>query len=224
MRRLSAILVSCLAGAPLAMADVNIELVSDPGDYIGQGQTYSYDDSNADIRFTRNYDNGITVTILNLPEAPYDRWTLNLAAPGNAEIQPGVYESATRFPFQGVDEPGLSFSGNGRGCNTLTGRFEVFGVEYDGGGDVTALSATFEQHCEDQTPALRGSIVFNTIPPVGATAVGQTLTRVVCRNRTTGQKIVVSAPEGKIVDCKALGLDIRPGDSVQLNLRGTAEQ
>ena len=224
MKRLSALLVLCLAGAPLAIADVSIELVSDPGDYIGQGQTYRYDDSNADIRFTRNYDNGIGVSILNLPGATYNRWTLNLAAPGNAEIQPGVYEAATRFPFQSIDKPGLSFSGNGRGCNTLTGRFEVFAVEYDGAGDVLGLSATFEQHCEDQTPALRGSIVFNTIPPVGATAVGQTLTRVVCRNRTTGQRIVVSAPEGKIVDCKALGLDIRPGDSVQLNMRGMAEQ
>ena len=224
MKRLSTILILSLAGAPFALADVSIELVSDPGDYIGQGQTYSYDDSNADIRFTRNYDNGITVSIRNLPGSPHDWWTLNLAAPGNAEIQPRVYEAATRFPFQGIDEPGLSFSGNGRGCNTLTGRFEVFAVEYDGGGEVTALSANFEQHCEDATPALRGSIVFNTIPPVGATAVGQTLSRVVCRNRTTGQRVVVSAPEGKIVDCKALGLDIRPGDIVQVNLRGIAEQ
>ena len=208
----------------IANADVTIEIVSDPGDYIGQGQSYYYDDTNADIRFSRNYDNGITVRIDNLPGEPSDWWTLNIAAPYNAEIQPGVYDGATRFPFQDIDEPGLSFSGNGRGCNTLTGKYEVFAVTYDGDGSVTALSATFEQHCSDATPALRGTIVFNTVPPVGASTIGMALNRVVCRNRTTGQRVVVSSPQGTIIDCKDVGLDIRPGDSIQLNIRGTAEQ
>lgn len=224
MNRYVLALIVYVATASVAAAEVTIEIVSDPGDYIGQGLTYSYDDTNADIRFGRNYDNGISVNINNLPGEPSDRWTLNLAAPGNAEIQPGVYDGATRFPFQAVDEPGLSFSGNGRGCNQLTGSFDVIDVAYDDAGEVTALSASFEQHCEDRTPALRGTIVFNTIPPVGAKAIGQTLTRVVCRNRTTGQKIVKTHPQGVIVDCKELGLDIRPGDSIQLNMRGTAEQ
>lgn len=224
MHRKTLALAACFAAASIANADTTIELVSDPGDYIGQGQTYSYDDTNADIRYSRNYDNGITVSIRNLPGEPSDWWTLNLAAPGNAEIAPGSYDGAIRFPFQAVDQPGLSFSGNGRGCNTLTGSFDVLEVEYDGGGNVTALSVNFEQHCEGGTPALNGTIVFNTIPPVGAKAIGQSLTRVVCRNRTTGQRIVTNSPEGAIVDCKKLGLDVRPGDTVQVNLRGTAEQ
>lgn len=219
-------LVVCLASlsVSIANAETTIEVVSDAGDYIGQGQTYYYDDTNADIRYTRNYDNGITVRINNWPGEPSNWWTLNLAAPGNAELEPGTYEGATRFPFQSIENPGLSFTGNGRGCNTSTGRFEIYEVAYDGAGDVTALSASFEQHCSDATPALRGTIVFNTIPPVGATAIGMSLNRVVCRNRTTGQKVVVGAPEGVIVDCKKVGLDIRPGDSIQLNMRGTAEQ
>ncbi|MGI9261245.1 MAG: hypothetical protein ACR2QR_04380 [Woeseiaceae bacterium] len=224
MNRIGFALTMCIAAVSIAKGDTTIAIVSDAGDYIGQGQTYNYDDSNADIRYTRNYDNGITVTIRNLPGEPSDWWTLNLAAPENAEIQPGVYSGAIRFPFQEVDQPGLSFSGNGRGCNRLTGSFDVLEVTYDGAGDVTALSANFEQHCEDATPGLNGSIVFNTVPPVGAKAIGQTLTRVVCRNRTTGQKVVATTIESAIVDCKKLGLDIRPGDSVQLNMRGTADQ
>ncbi|MGI9238917.1 MAG: hypothetical protein ACR2QZ_16075 [Woeseiaceae bacterium] len=224
MKRIVIALTMYIATVSIASAETTIDIVSDPGDYIGLGQTYSYTDSDADIRFSRNYDNGITVSIGNLPGEPSNWWTLNLAAPGNAEIQAGVYEGATRFPFQAIDEPGVSFSGNGRGCNRLTGSFDVLEVAYDGGGNVTALTASFEQHCEDATPGLYGTIVFNTIPPVGAKAIGQTLTRVVCRNRTTGQKIVTNAIEGVIVDCKKLGLDIRPGDSIQLNMRGTAEQ
>lgn len=224
MKKMLLAIPMALLSMHAANADTTIELVSDAGDYIGQGQSYSYDDSNADIRYTRNYDNGITVRINNLPGAPSDWWTLNIAAPNNAEIQPGAYLGATRFPFQTIENPGLSFTGNGRGCNQSTGSFEVYDVAYDGGGNVTALSASFEQHCEDATPAFRGTIVFNTIPPVGASAIGLSLTKAVCRNRTTGQRVVVSSPEGTIIDCKKVGLDIRPGDKIQLNLIGHAEQ
>jgi len=47
---------------------------------------------------SRNYDNGITVSF-----SGDDWWTLNFAAPGEAEITPGMYKEAARFPFQGVD-------------------------------------------------------------------------------------------------------------------------
>ncbi len=106
----------------------------------------------------------------------------------------------------------------------MTGSADVLEVAYDGAGDVTALSANFKQHYEDATPTLNGSIVFNPVPPVGAKAIGQTLNRVVCRNRTTGQKVVTASTDSAIVKCKKLGLDIRPGDRIQLNMRGTAEQ
>jgi len=212
-----------LVSTPLVSADTTIELNSDPGDYIGQGQTYNYDDSNADIRYSRNYDNGITVNIGNLAGDPFFWWALNLAAPANGEIQLGVYSGAERVPFQSFENPGLSFTGNGRGCNTLTGSFDVYEVAYDGGRNVTALSASFEQHCEGNTPALRGEIVFNTIPPVGVSAIGMAPYNVVCKNRSTGQKIARNLSES-FVDCKKLGLNIQPGDDVQVRIRGIAEQ
>ncbi len=54
---------------------------------------------------------------------PGSFWFLHLAAPAGQELLPGVYEGATRWPFQDPSTPGLDFSGDGRGCNTLTGRF-----------------------------------------------------------------------------------------------------
>ncbi|MCP4492203.1 MAG: hypothetical protein GY820_33575 [Gammaproteobacteria bacterium] len=222
MKNLLSSLFLLIFSASQVDADTTIELVSDPGDYIGQGQSYSYDDNNASITYSRNYDNGITVSINNLPGDPSLLWTFNLAAPGNAEIQPGVYEGAERFPFQGIENPGLSFTGNGRGCNTLEGSFEVYDVTYDGGGDVTALSVSFEQHCGGNVPALRGTIVFNTVPPVGVSTIGMAPYEVVCKNRTTGQRIEQSVST-TIVDCRKLGLDIQSGDIVQIRIRGIAE-
>ena len=105
----------------------------------------------------------------------------------------------------------------------MTGSFDVYEVAYNGSGGVTALSASFEQHCEGNTPALRGDIVFNTIPPVGISAIGLGPYHVVCKNRTTGQRIARSISES-LVDCKNLGLNIQPGDDVQARIRGVAEQ
>ena len=55
-------------------------------------------------------------------------------------------------------------SGNGRGCNTLTGSFEVFEAQYSADGTPTRLRASFVQHCEGVTAALRGTIEIGTPP------------------------------------------------------------
>lgn len=93
-------------------------------------------------------------------------WNLDFAAPMGATLALGTYESATRFPFQSSTVPGLSVSGAGRGCNTLTGRFTVLEATYGPTGDVLAFAADFEQHCEGGAPALFGAVRFNsTIVP-----------------------------------------------------------
>jgi hypothetical protein len=76
-------------------------------------------------------------------------WNLDFApSQGGEQLGVGVYEDAERFPFQSPTSPGLSVSGSGRGCNTLTGRFEVLELEITPGGDVARLAVDFEQHCE----------------------------------------------------------------------------
>lgn len=208
--------------ASTVSAETTINLTSQPGDYIGQGRSYQYNDENSLITFKRNYDNGIGISIANLPGEPSLRWSWDMAAAGNTELQVGAYEGAERFPFQAIENPGLSFSGDGRGCNRLTGSFEIYEVAYDGGGNVTALNAKFEQHCEGVAAALKGDISFNTVQPVGVSAIGLGGYQVICKNRTTGQR-VFKKMTGEIFDCKKLGLDINTGDDVQVRIRGIAE-
>ena len=56
---------------------------------------------------------------------------------------------------------GLSVSGDGRGCNVLTGNFQVLQVVYGPGNTLASFDAIFEQHCEGAAPALRGEIRYN---------------------------------------------------------------
>lgn len=71
----------------------------------------------------------------------------------------GVYEMAERWPFQSAERPGMSISGDGRGCNTLTGRFQVHEHVRDDSGVVNA-TVTFEQHCEGGEAMLSGCVHY----------------------------------------------------------------
>jgi hypothetical protein len=68
-----------------------------------------------------------------------------------------IYLGAERWPFQSAGHPGLDISGDGRGCNTVTGSFQIEGLEMSGGA-LTSFTATFEHHCEGGAAALRGCV------------------------------------------------------------------
>ena len=107
---------------------------------------------------SRNFDNGVTVQFNG---GSGNLWSLNFSAPNDVDLATGNFPGATRWPFQDATEPGLSVTGQGRGCNTLTGEFDVQQADYNPDGSVDAFSATFEQHCEGVAPALYGTIQVN---------------------------------------------------------------
>ena len=73
------------------------------------------------------------------------------------DLQPGYYADLRRYPFHNPARGGLSWSGEGRGCNTLIGWFAVDSVTYLD-GVLTAIDLRFEQHCGGGTPALHGVV------------------------------------------------------------------
>jgi large repetitive protein len=137
-----------------------LHMVSDPGDYIGQGRTYDYNPSTGAFSASRNYDNGVSLSY-NEPAYNGHWWYLDFAGPTNGTLLPGTYLNAQRFPFQDPGHPGLDVSGDGRGSNTLTGQFTVTQAVYGTDGHVIRFGATFEQHSEGATPALRGEVRYN---------------------------------------------------------------
>ncbi|WP_051305021.1 hypothetical protein [Chitinilyticum litopenaei] len=152
-----------MCGAALALYSVAshgatlVKFVSDPGDYIGAGKSQLIQGSEAGFTLRSNYNQGASIQINN---AAF--WSLDFSAPGKARLQPGKYSLATRFPFQSEQEAGLSISGDGRGCNQLSGSFEVLDVNYTANGQLDRFAATFEQHCEHGAPALRGVVAVNS--------------------------------------------------------------
>jgi hypothetical protein len=137
------------------------------GDYITQGESYSYSTSNRDpLVVSSSAGNEVGVQI-NLSATVW--WTLELDAPGSAVLAPGTYSGATRYPFD-TTGPGLTLYGEGRGCNTVTGSFTVIDAVFGPQGYVQKFDATFVQHCEGGTAAASGSVHISNPPPPPAPA------------------------------------------------------
>jgi hypothetical protein len=163
-----AIVLENPAGATLAFGNAVATIVNDdpdktvlifdsrPGDYIGQGRGFTLTPVDGVITATRSADNTVSV---GFDGSTW--WDLYFAAPDDGPLVPGVYENAMRWPFQDPGRPGLSVSGDGRGCNTVTGRFVVHEAVYDS-GTPTRLAVDYEQHCEGGAAALFGWVRFNS--------------------------------------------------------------
>lgn len=147
--------------------DTALYFWSQPGDPIRGGLEEILTPANVDFKVSRNFDNGVSFSLNNFSRAEpqnYIWWYLDFAAPENAILAPGLYDRATRFPFQSSNRPGLDLSGNGRGCNRLGGRFKILETTYGSDEQVESFDALFEQHCEDELatgPALFGRIRYN---------------------------------------------------------------
>jgi hypothetical protein len=126
-----------------------LHIESAAGDYIGQGKTFDY---TADqLKPTLN---GRSVNVM------VDGWHLVVGGPNKQALSVGEYPDAKRFPFNG-SSPGLSFSGKGRGLNTLSGAFAIWQLEMSN-GKITKLAIDFEQAAAPGKPKLTGKVRINS--------------------------------------------------------------
>jgi len=144
-----------------------MSFTSESGDFIGQGlsRTYYLGDGTWNARYDTNNAGGhVTISIQNFQVPDGWSWSLNFASPRGQPLTVGTYDAARRYPFQPDGQPGLSVSGVSRGCNTLTGSFVVSEFRLGPANTVDRFRATFEQHCEGGSPAMRGQVVVAADP------------------------------------------------------------
>jgi hypothetical protein len=138
------------AAAPLTQAG----FASQTGDFIGQGENYSF----SSVTYNGLRGDYPTFTVSNGSDS-FDVW---IAAPAGQPLTPGTYTGAQRFDFRAPGTPGLDVFGDGRGCDTVSGSFTVFDATYDSSGDVLTFAAQFTDHCEGDAPALYGYLSYNS--------------------------------------------------------------
>jgi hypothetical protein len=129
-----------------------LRAISSKGDYIGQGKTYSYP---AEAVTVRRNDRGVNISI-----GGPTGWHISFGAPNGRFLEVGEYLDARRYPFSGAS-PGIEFTGEGRGCNQISGQFMVWELEFKG-NEVTKLAIDFVQRCENKMPPLYGRIRYQS--------------------------------------------------------------
>jgi hypothetical protein len=150
-------------------APLSYSFSSDPGDYIGQGLSKSYFGATTLFGLTGT-TSGVTYTVSGLR----DQWTVRMAPPIGGTLKRGSYKTVnsdddhqnvkTDNHHKSVNAENnharLRVSGDGRACETVAGDFTVDLIQTDGAGTVTALTASFNQHCEGTAAALHGMIAW----------------------------------------------------------------
>ena len=135
-----------------------VTMVSQPGDFVGQGQSYTFGGTiTAQVLTSGVYANTVEIDITYNSQF----WTLDFAAPNQAQLVVGTYNNATRWPFQAAGVPGLDVSGDGRGSNTLTGSFTVTQAVYGPSGNIVSFVASFVQYGDGSKASLSGQVYFN---------------------------------------------------------------
>lgn len=153
--------IGALASLP-ALAASSVLFESEPGDYIGGGVTQQFTESAWTISSSGS-PNGIQMSLQNGSTS----WSLTFAAPRGAPFATGQsYPGATRAPFRSPTEPGIDIDGNGRGCNTIAGWFEVTEALFDSSGNIGRLAINFKQNCEGGRAALYGALRINSSQPL----------------------------------------------------------
>jgi hypothetical protein len=142
------------AAADAARAQVltgQITMTSEPGEWVGQGRSYTFPASAIEVRPP---ETGAVEL-----RADFDGyWHFRFSAPSDEVLEERVYRDPQRSPDRLY--PGLDVGGAGHGCNKVAGTFTVIDLERAPSGAVRSFHATFEQRCDGLAAALRGEIDF----------------------------------------------------------------
>jgi parallel beta-helix repeat protein len=134
-------------------------LVSQSGDYIGGGNVYVTTNP-ASFTFSGN------PTFVGI--SAFGFW-VQFTPPYQSNFAVGSYTNVPGSVFA----PAVSVSGNGRGCSSYCGNFQVLEVHTNGAGAIDRFWATFTQNCECLMPPMSGEVRYNSQlappPPAGQT-------------------------------------------------------
>jgi predicted Zn finger-like uncharacterized protein len=133
-----------------ATEDTSLRVISDPGDFIGQGKTYSYNGNQLVLR--KIPAGGLSIFV--------DDWSVEFVPPKGGVLKTGEYLNAKRSSSND-NAPGMEFSGHGRGCNSIAGQFVVWELEMNG-DQITRVAIDFLMKCEGNGPPLYGMLRYHS--------------------------------------------------------------
>ena len=154
---LSSLAVGVSAHPQAAAADTpaftGAYLDSEADAYVGDGQQLTFPAAQVQVssRGSGTLAGNTARFVVGVFPDQFEMWFATPAA--DAHFSVGTYTDVVRFGAS-PDNPGLDVFGQGRGCNTVGGRFTVLEVAYSG-DVITSFAARFQMECESAGAAAR---------------------------------------------------------------------
>jgi hypothetical protein len=143
-----------------------VVLDGETGDSVSQGRAWTFLDPSKIFVMDLTTPSWLRMSIQSTSS-----WGIDVRAPDASTLVVGSYENAERASFASAGRPGLDVNGDGRGCNTVAGRFTIHEATWGADGKPTVFAATLEQHCEGIGPALFVEVrIGSTWPLTGLAA------------------------------------------------------
>jgi hypothetical protein len=137
---------------------------SDSQDFIGRGREKAYSPEDGTFTVSKvRHDGSIGIEFHSNEKREW--WSLMFGGANKERARVGLFTNAKRYPFSDAS-PGFQVNSDHRGCNQLSGQFEILELEYTDAGVVTAFAANFVQRCEKTGPPLFGSVRINSSIPI----------------------------------------------------------
>lgn len=141
---------------------IMVDLDSEPGDVVGQGQSYSYTEADGDFYVSKQQTQDGFLEWISMEFVQNDQLVFSFAiSPSTGrELIIGPYPNITNLGSS-FAQPGLSASIFGNPlCDRNFGEFQLLELELNG-NQVNRLAVDFSQHCESiEAPAFNGVIRY----------------------------------------------------------------
>ncbi len=137
----------------LDTSDSYILVIGKEDSIVSEGETWPLNSRDGVFKYSTSPYEGIdnNKSFVSVGFEGNATWTLEVEAPSGEVLQPKVYEGATRYPFQEDSVAGLSFRGNGSGCNNSFSDFEIHEIVWDQNLNLVTLAMDFKFVCEQIT-------------------------------------------------------------------------
>jgi hypothetical protein len=195
-----------------------VTMFSDRSDYIGAAIPQEFDQTNATMSGSLS-QGGISLSLSGGTSGK--DWSLVIDPPIGSKFKVGYYSRAQRAEFKTAGHPGLDISGDGRGCNTVSGAFEVRKLTVSNGA-ITQLDLLYEQHCEGLPAALFGEIQIGQPRPAGLITSSMSITWPATTHgaKVTPVPVYVRNPSTKSVHVGTISLSGSGASQFSLSLNG----
>ncbi len=145
-----------------AVTNTYVQVESDPGNFVGQGQSHLWYAADASIVAVPFRDGGAALYVE--VDAGRDDYRFDFIS-DRGSLKPRAYAKTGGYGAK-KGQPGLNVGSNARGCNPIDGSFVVPELVLSPAGHVERFSVDVVHHCE-QAPdaALRAKIRVNASAP-----------------------------------------------------------